>query len=316
MNEAVRYINQECNELRYNRKHIDGYIRKEMTEHPVMQEVIQEGVAMVQEYINKAIEGKYYQSKIDRVMQLVNIDLESLVVDIFVGTSYCLKDELFTSVTAQMASRLRFSDKKEAITTVAELLAVLCETNVFDIRKAHKMASLTVISRLQLNEKLLKFIDESQYLPPMVCEPLELISNFCSGYLTHNDSLILGSNNHHDGDICLDVINLVNKVELSLALDFLCKVEEVPNKPLETQDQIDQWKVFKTQSYRFYDLMQSQGNAFFLTNKVDKRGRLYSQGHHINTQGTSFKKSIIELAKPEFVEVPEEFRIPQNLDTV
>lgn len=308
MNDAVRYINQDCNERRYNRKHIDGYIRKEMTEHPVMQEVIQEGVAMVRTYIDKAVAGEYYESKNTRVLQLQNMDLETLVVDIFVGTAYCLKDELFTSVTAQMASRLRFSDKKEAITTVAELLAVLCETNVFDIRKPHKMASLSVISRLKLNEKLLKFIDESQYLPPMVCEPLELTTNFCSGYLTHNDSLILGSGNHHDGDICLDVLNTMNRVELSLALDYLCAVEEVPNKPLETQDQIDDWKRFKTQSYRFYDLMQSQGNAFFLTHKVDKRGRIYSSGYHINTQATSFKKSMIELAQTEHIEVPEEYQ--------
>ena len=140
MNEAARYISQDINEKRFNRKHIDGYIRKEMTEHPVMQEVIQEGVAMVRAYIDKAVAGEYYDSKNDRVKQLHNMDLETLVVDIFVGTSYCLKDELFTSVTAQMASRLRFSDKKEAITTVAELLAILCETNVFDIRKPHKMA--------------------------------------------------------------------------------------------------------------------------------------------------------------------------------
>lgn len=308
MNDAYRYISQELNEKRYSRHHIDGYIRKEMTEHPVMQEVIQEGVAMVRAYIDKAVNGEYYESKNTRVKQLDNMDLEAMVVDIFVGTSYCLKDELFTSVTAQMASRLRFSDKKEAITTVAELLAVLCETNVFDIRKPHKMASLSVISRLNLNEKLLKFIDESQYLPPMVCEPLELTSNFCSGYLTHNDSLILGSSNHHDGDICLDVLNKMNRVELSLNLDFLCKVEEVQVNPAETYEQQTQWDIFKKQSYRFYDLIQSQGNRMFLTHKVDKRGRIYCQGWHLSTQGTAFKKASIDLAEKEHIEVPEEYR--------
>ena len=308
MNDAVRYINQEFNEKRFNRKHIDGYIRKEMTAHPVMQEVIQQGVAMIRAYIDKAVAGEYYESKNARVLQLQNMDLETLVVDIFVGTSYCLKDELFTSVTAQMASRLRFSDKKEAITTVAELLAVLCETNVFDIRKPHKMASMTVISRLQLDEKLLKFIDESQYLPPMVCEPLELVSNFCSGYLTHNDSLILGSGNHHDGDICLDVLNTMNRVELSLNLEFLCKVEEVQVNPAETYEQQTQWDIFKKQSYQFYDLIQSQGNVFHMTHKVDKRGRIYSQGYHINPQGTAFKKAMCDLATPEHIEVPEEYR--------
>ena len=136
------------------------------------------------------------------------MDILSLVTDIFVGVAYCLREELFTSVTAQMASRLRFSDKTEAITTTAELMAVLCNTDAFDIRKPAVYASLMIISRIQLSDKLVDFIDNSQYLPPMVCEPLELKTNFDSGYLTHNDSLILGSGNHHDGDICLDVLNL------------------------------------------------------------------------------------------------------------
>ena len=48
--------------------------------------------------------------------------------------------------------------------------------------------------------------------------------------------------------------------------------------------------------------MVSQGNRFYLTHKVDKRGRIYAQGYHITTQGTAFKKAMIELAEPEFIE--------------
>jgi hypothetical protein len=297
-----QYIAQECNEKRFNRKHIDGYIREAIQSDPVMQGKIELGVHLVNEYIHKASAEMYYKSKNVRVMQLQNMDILSLVIDIFVGVAYCLREELFTSVTAQMASRLRFSDKTEAITTTAELMAVLCNTDAFDIRKPAVYASLMIISRIQLSDKLVDFIDNSQYLPPMVCEPLELKTNFDSGYLTHNDSLILGSGNHHDGDICLDVLNLMNRVELSLDLDFLCKVEEEPNSALVTQDQLDNWKVFKKQSYRFYDLIQSQGNVFHMTHKVDKRGRAYSQGYHINPQGAAFKKAMIELADAEYIE--------------
>lgn len=302
MNDAYRQISQECNEKRFNRKHIDGYIREAIQADPIMQDKIALGVQLVQEYINKAKDLEYYNSKNVRVSQLINMDLLTLVTDMFVGIAYCLREELFTGVTSQMASRLRFSDKTEAITTTAELMAVLCNTDAFDIRKKGKYASLVIISRIELSDKLVKFIDESQYLPPMVCEPLELTTNFDSGYLTHNDSLILGSGNHHDGDICLDVLNTMNRVELTLNLAFLCKVEEEPNEPLVTQMQIDNWKAFKKQSYRFYDLIQSQGNVFHMTHKVDKRGRAYSQGYHINPQGASFKKAMIELANAEYIE--------------
>lgn len=288
---------QESNEQRFSRKHIDGYIRKAITTNPVMLEKVQQGVELVEQYIS----GEYYDSKMVRIKQLQHLDIEQLVLDIFTGVAYCLKEELFTSVTAQMAYRLKFSDKGDAITTVAELIAVLCTTDAFDITKADRMASLMVISRIPLGKEIVDFIDNSQYLPPMVCEPLPLENNFSSGYLTHNDSLILGHDNHHDGDICLDVLNTMNKVKLSLDTKFLSTVEEEPTFDVTNQDQLDLWNNFKRQSYKFYSLMADCGNEFYLTHKVDKRGRIYSQGYHITTQGTAFKKASIELAKKEVV---------------
>lgn len=296
-------LHQEFNEKRYNRKFIDGDIRAEILANPDMVAKIADGVARLQTWMA----GSYYASKMVRIQQLQGIILEDLVLDIFVGVAYCQIPELFTSVTAQLASRLGFSDKTAAITTVAEVTAVLCQTDAFDIRKQHKMASLEIISRIPLSPVLVDFVLNSQYLPPMVCEPQELTHNFCSGYLTHNDSLILGGPiNHHDGDICLDVLNSMNRVALQLDLDFLSTYEEEPTFELDTQDKREQWINFKKQSYRFYELMASQNNHFYLTHKVDKRGRIYAQGYHITTQGTGFKKAMIELAHEEFIEgVPD-----------
>lgn len=288
---------QEMNEMRFNRKFIDAKIRDEIKANPDMCDKIAQGVVLLQQYMA----GSYYESKMKRIAQLVNLDLEAMVLDLFTGIAYCLRPELFTSVTAQLASRLKFSDKTEAITTVAEITAVLCATDAFDIEKANKMASLMVVSNIPLSEKLVTFIEESQFLPPMVCEPLELTHNYSSGYLAHNDSLILGTGNHHDGDICLDVLNTMNKVALKLDTDFLCKVEEEPTFDLDTQDKLDQWNKFKEQSYMMYSLLASQGNRFYFNHKVDKRGRIYCHGYHISTQGTSFKKASLEFAKEELV---------------
>lgn len=298
MNEAFEYINQEFNEKRFNRKHIDGYIREWIEGDAYIQTKIKEGVILIQEYMSK----DYYKSKNIRINQLKQIELEPLVIDILVGIAYHLREELFTSVTAQMASRLGFSDRTEAIVTVAELVAVLCQTDLFDILKASRAASLVLVSRMPLPEKLVRHIEDSKFLPPMVCKPLQLDSNYSSGYLTHTDSLILGSGNHHDGDICLDVLNKMNGVALKLDLEFLCKVEEMPTFEIENQEQYDQWKNFKVDSYRMYDLIQSQSNKFYLTHKVDKRGRIYAQGYHISTQGSAFKKAMIELYNQELVE--------------
>lgn len=291
-------ILQEMNELRYNRKHVDVKIRTEIEASPVMRAKLEQGVELVDIYIK----GEYYDSKMERVAQFNGMDIPALVMDLFVGIAYSLKPDLFTSVSAQMASRLKFSEQAAAITTVAELMAVLCQTDAFDIQKENRMASLMVVSRIPLSDALTKFIENSQFLPPMVCEPLPLTHNYSSGYLTHNDSLILGSGNHHDGDICLDTLNTMNRVALKLDTDFLCKVEEEPTFELDSQDKVDQWKRFKRQSTEFYVLMAEQGNQFYLCHKVDKRGRIYCSGYHISSQGTAFKKASLEFAQEELVD--------------
>ena len=298
MDTIQQIVLQEENEARYSRKHIDGYIREAIADSKDMQAKILQGVALLIAFIN----AKYYASKMLRLAQLKDMDLTELVTDIFVGIAYYQREELFTSVSASMASRLKFSDKPEAIKTMAEILAVLCGTDAFDINKANKMASLVLVSRIPLSKELIQYIEDSAYLPPMVCEPLELVNNYSSGYLSHKDSLILGNGNHHDGDICIDVLNLINKVTLQLDTKFLSTVEEEPTFELDTPEKIIQWGNFKRQSYSFYKLMVDQGNEFYLTNKVDKRGRIYCSGYHITSQGTAFKKASIELAHEELIE--------------
>jgi len=297
MDNIKQIVMQEENEKRYNRKYIDKYIAQEIEDSPVMQEKILLGVQLLDEYMSKT----YYESKNSRIDQLKNHDLTKIINDLFIGIAYYQRPELFTSVTAQMASRLNLCEKTDAIKIVAEIIAVLCGTDAYDISKANKQASLMLVSRIPLSKELLKFVENCSYLPPMVCVPLELLNNYSSGYLSHNDSLILGRGNHHDGDICLDVLNIINSIALRLDTQFLSKVEEDPTFDLDSPEKVDNWIRFKKQSYSFYSLMNSQGNEFYLTNKVDKRGRMYAQGYHVNTQGTSFKKASIELAKEAIV---------------
>ena len=284
-------------EEQYSRKHIDSMIKAEIHADPIMMDKLNAGTLLVQQYMMQT----YYDSKNRRIAQLVSLDIPNLVLDIFVGVAYCTKPELFTSITAMMAGRLKFSDKADAIKTVAEIMAVLCQTDAFDILKTDRMASLAIVSRIPLSATLIHYIDQSQYLPPMVCAPLEVTSNYTSGYLTHNDSLVLGKGNHHNGDLCLDVINLLNQIPLSLDTSLLSKLEEDPTFDLDTPEKRQHWDAFKRQSYEFYLMLAQYGNRFYLTHKVDKRGRIYAQGYHINTQGTAFKKAMVELAETEVI---------------
>lgn len=297
MDTLKQIVMQEANEERFSRKFIDIKIREEISSNPDIQDKIDLGVELLEKYL----EGSYYPSKMLRLEQVRMLELRRLVEDIFVGIAYFRRPELYSSVCAQMVSRLKFSEKVAGITTIAEIIAVLHDTYAFDITRNGNRASLMLQSQIALTKQTNEFIEHSAYLPPMVCTPLPLKNNYSSGYLTHNDSLILGQGNHHSGDICLDVLNTMNAVPLRLDTDFLSTVEEEPTFVIEDPDQQRLWDEFKKQSYYFYSLMVNQGNRFHLTHKVDKRGRIYAQGYHINTQGTSFKKAMIELANEEVV---------------
>ena len=288
---------QLANEYSYSRKHIDGYILDALQTKEI-QQAISHGVSLLEQWRNQ----EFYASKQRRVDQLDDLDLHELVTKIMQGIAYVQKPELFTSVSAQLAGRLQFSDKPEAIATMAEILAVLCETDLFDITKESRQASLMIVSRIPLSQKLLEFIDNTTFQLPMVCPPKYVDHNRKSGYLSYNDSLILGNGNHHEGDLCLDVINLQNSIPLKLNVDFLREQEMLPNFEIVTPEQREHWEAFKYASHRVWLLMINQGNRFYLTNKVDKRGRLYSVGYHINTQGNQFQKAMVELADGEIVE--------------
>lgn len=288
---------QLSNEYRFSRKHIDGYIDMEIRANPDMEDKVVQGVQMLEDWRGRS----YYASKEARLAQLEHIDLEHVVRKIFIAAAYCQIPELFTSVTAQLAAILKFSEKAEGILTIAEMVAVVCATDAYDIQKPTPASSLMIVSRVPLSEKLLTYVMNSVYLPPMVCEPDALTMNSESAYLTHNDSLILGKGNHHTEDICLDVLNTQNSIPLCLNSEFLSKVEEEPTFEIKDQSQQEQWDRFKWQSHELYKLMVKQGNRFYITNKVDKRGRIYSQGYHISPQGTSYKKAAVDFSDQEVV---------------
>ena len=292
-------------EERYNRKLIDEKVREWIANDANVQEGVDEGVLLLQAFLNK----EYYQAKDARIMPLKSMNLREIVTEVFIGVAFIRGEELFTSVNAQLAGRLGFDDKPAAIATMAEILAVLCETNVFEIFKTHKMGSLYLHHNYDLPEELVEFIANCEYLPPMVSAPLELTGNYSSGYFTHSDSLVLGSGNHHSGDLCLDVLNKINSVACSLDLDFLSQVEEEPKNKPEDINQLTNWNNFKAQSHEMYKLMERCGNKFYFTHKVDKRGRLYCQGYQINYQGAAYKKAMIELANKEIIDgIPTQFK--------
>jgi hypothetical protein len=298
---------QRANEYRFARHHIDKYMRDYVLADVEVQPLLDKGVDLLSEWVAQTFS---YESKNIRISGLRGMDLRELVIDIIVASAYCQHEELFTSFTARMAGTLGWDDKKSSITTIAEITAVLCETDLFDLTQANRFGSWNIISNITLSLQLQEYIDNCAYLPPLVHPPKKLRHNKDTPYLTIGQDSVILNKGHHNDDVCLDVLDSKNSVALSLDLEFLSKVEEMPNSELDSPEKQTMWLNQKRQSYEFYRLMAGQGNKFYLHHKYDKRGRIYANGYHISTQGAPFKKACLEFAHKQVVtDVPPEFQL-------
>lgn len=282
----------------YSRKHIDKHIRTFLTTHPACVEKIEEGAKLLEKWVAT----DHFPSKNKLLAQLDVLAFSDLVTDVFTEIAYCYKPQLYVSVTAKLALRLGFSERRDGIFVIAGIVAVLASTDVFDIIKPDKMAQMKVESRIILPQEIIDAISRSVFIPPLLVAPVQIKENWESGYLTFNESRILGKGNNHDGDICLDVINTQNSVGLKLVKELLVTLEEMPKNKPDTLDELDAWEQFKLESYEIYHFILTKGNKFWLENGVDTRGRMYAKGYHITTQGSAFKKASIELQHEEIVE--------------
>jgi hypothetical protein len=280
-------------------------------------EQIEQGVKLLTEWINV----DYYPSKNRRLLHVRDLDLSKIVVDVIVGTLSFTEESLLTNAVGQLAGLLNMDDKLASIITMSEILAVLCELDLYDLNKDDETDSWTIISLIELPEEIQDQQVRSMYLPPMIVKPEILTHNMDSGYQTQHSSLILGSGNYHEGDITLDALNIMASVPLSINIEFISTIKEEPNKEIsadliledypeltdeeaieEAKFRIAMFDRFVKQSQEVCDLLIETGNKFYLNQKVDKRGRVYAQGYHVSTAGASYKKAAIELYNEEIVE--------------
>lgn len=283
----------------FSKRNIKKAILQEVHQSPVISQQIDDAVKAVNEWL----QGDYYPSKNARLKQLALLDIRDIVEEIVACTIILEAPVKFTQVVGQLQGILGFSEKLDGIKTIAELLGVVRTVGIYDITKANKQASMMVKSEYATPETLKAFIHQTMYLPPMVCPPRILRTNYDSGYLTKNGNLILGgSHNFHEDDICLDSLNKFNQVPLSLDVEMLRTYSEIPSKVIENPEAKEQWEKMARDSIKIYVDLVSQGNEFWLTHKVDKRGRTYAQGYHVSTQGNQFKKAIVNLAEKELID--------------
>lgn len=187
-----------------------------------------------------------------------------------------------------------------AVDVASALLLVGCESDLYDLFLVKNRT--TIKANFKLPVLLLDSIEFAQYPMPMLCKPNEVTgyNNIDDSHIISRSSLILGKQQHNEMPLALDVVNILNAIPLSLDVETL-QTEETSNKPLDTKDKVTQFEKMKKDSVKIYDYILDFGNEFFLTWKYDHRGRLYSQGYHVNLQSTDYKKTMISLANKELL---------------
>lgn len=163
----------------------------------------------------------------------------------------------------------------------------------------------------QPTEDVINRIKEFQYLIPMLVSPLitnENNNNRGSGYLTiGSDSLILGGV-HHSRDIDSTILDRYNQIPLELNQELMMLVRnnwkslnEPSKEDLDYKTKLKAFEDYEKQVYFTSAILINNGNKFYLTHKYDKRGRVYSCGYSVNTQGNSYAKASINLANKQLV---------------
>ena len=306
-----RYLLQEKIEKSFSKKFIVQQAVDDLLTCESIVNKLNRGIEYVNTWLNK-------DHDIDRELRLLavrELDIKELVMQVVACISLeCQKPMKLVSVASLCARHLNMSDKVEAIHTMAEIIAVLGETDLFDNKKTRE--GWIVISRVELDSEVTQYAENALYLPPLIIKPRKVRSNRDSGYITQRgESLILGFyENHHDDNICLDVLNTLNSNEYELDTDFINQYEEQWHREELNQQEYEElshadreiynmdeknWKKFQEQGKFFQTLMIHHGNSFYLCNKVDKRGRIYATGYHISTQASSFKKASINFKHRE-----------------
>ena len=313
-----RYLLQEKIEKTFSKKFITAAAVDDLLSCESIVNKLNHGV----ECLNTWLHQDHHIDKELRLLALLELDKCELVQQTVACISLeCQKPMKLVSVASLCARHLNMSDKVEAVHTMAEVIAVLADTDLFDVKKTKE--GWIVLSRVGLDAEVTQYADNALYLPPLIIKPRKVRHNRDSGYITQRgESLILGFyENHHDDNICLDVLNTLNSNEYELDTDFINQCEEQWHREELSQQEYEElshadreiynmdektWKKFQEQGKFFQHLMIHHGNSFYLCNKVDKRGRIYSSGYHVNFQGSSFKKAMVNFKHHE---------IPTGLET-
>ena len=293
---------ENTHSVAYIKKDIEFYVGYKLDDY------INHGIELLKEYVAK----KYgYQSKQTRVDLFDEHNVfEDVVTEVFVTVvAVGFVEQEFTSLVGKLAHIIKgMDDYFDRAKTISEVLAVLCETDVYDIlpAKYSEENRLSIRSNIELSDALIERINNRHYIPPMLVKPNTINKISDSPYKTIHKPLILKYYNQHHRPLATDAINILNSIEWSIDKNVFHNIEEqfkevLNEKKKARKERLRQFEVFKAQSNDVINMLIANGNKFYLPNFYDKRGREYMGGSHVNLQGSEYRKALMNLTKKETI---------------
>ena len=236
--------------------------------------------------------GQYWESKETRLKALIpSEEIAYILVQETLGFNIQIQ-ELVGRIATKISKGIPYKDMIKNATNVIEC----AENHVYGITIGDH---IMVNSFYKLEAATYEYIDLRKYEPPMLQKPRNWESNSEGGYFETDLHCILGSiHNRHEKNQALDVLNKLQSIAWELS-PVVLEYEEVPNKDFKSPDSHEQFKTMAINSRETYQKYLDK--PFYFIWQMDKRGRQYSRGYHINLQSSGYKKALLNFASKQLI---------------
>lgn len=305
MDELIR-LEQLSIEQTYSKKEVKHVLRKELSNTINMDKCLKllaDWLAEPATYLSKQVRKNHLANKL--VLDTNSLDGEDLVMEILLAILPFKGQQQIQAVVGAIAPLLGFEKLTDSLITASEVIVILCESDLYDVypTKFSNQEGITTQSNVELSKDLQRYLSKTMYLPPMLCKPNKVINNFNAGFISIKEPVLLGKVRHNK-EICLDVINIQNSIELSLDTEML-EWQEEPKKELDTLEKQQAFQSKLDISDEVYLRILDNDNTMHLPHKYDSRGRVYCAGYHTTYQGSEYAKALVNIKHKDLVELPK-----------
>ena len=265
------------NELEYSKRQRNNIILLDILDE-VPTVIINHMVNVIDNYRG----GSYYASKQVRVNALP--DTREIVSNILAIILSNDSSKPIQGPATELGMAMGYRNQLDAIKTGAEVLS-LTHGDLYDINMQSDGTS--ILPKLKLDTDTMDKLKVLQFLPPMLQEPNDWVSNTDGGWLWERKSILLGKGNHHDEVQAYDAVNLMQMVPWTIDIPTYVNNEN-PNENMD-----------KAQFDRV--ISDNLAKPFYFVWRFDKRGRSYSSGYDLNVQSNEYGKAMLSLYNKDYI---------------